>query len=203
MSRIKIITSAEFGALVDRTARNMSDLAKHGLVASPEFEIQGRDAWESTKAIAWFASLHDHAVIVPGNDLAAEELANHGVYICPLTSNHVGLARPRRLLIYRSGSADVFDVEAIETVNQKKAGKEIPGTRTTSQKTEQIVRDGAAIADAPVPYTVFYLRPAGSIGSVAPVVQQGRYVPLSDIDSALESGELFLTKLDVAFPPIE
>lgn len=198
MVRVKIITAADFGALVDRTARNMSDLARHGLAAPPLFEIQGRDAWEQTRAVDWFANLHDHAVIVPGNELAAEELARHGVYMCPLTSNHVGLARPRKVLIYRSGIADVFNVDAVEAVNQN-----VPGTQPTSANTLRIARDGVAIGTAAAPYTVFHLSPAGSIGTVTPVVQQGRYVSLADVEAALKSGKLTLTKLAEAFPPVE
>ena len=199
MTRTKIITAADFGALIDRTARNITDLATYGLLAPPTHDYRNGFAWELPKASSWFATLHDHAVVVPGSDLAARELANHSVYMCPLTSNHVGLARPRRVLIYSSGIAEVFDVEAVETVNQN---VNVPGTRPTSTSTRQIVRDGCAIGTASIPYTVFFLKSVGSIGSVTPVVQQGRYVPLADVDRALESGTLTLMKLSDAFPPI-
>lgn len=200
MARTTIITAADFGALVDRTARNITDLATYGLLAPPTHNYRNGFAWEYPQAIGWFASLHDHAVIVPGSDLAAQELAHHGVYMCPLTSNHVGLARPRQVLVYRSGTAEVFDVTVVETVNQN-----TPGTQPTSPNTLQIMRDGVAIgsAKAAVPYTVFHLKSAGSIGTVTPVVQQGRYVPLTGVENALKSGRLTLTKLSEAFSPIE
>lgn len=94
--------------------------------------------WAEEAALDWFRSLQEHAVVVPASKQAMEDLAAYSAYVCPLDSKHVGLARPKMLVMYRPGGTGlVFGVDAVETVNQ-----EIDGTRAASAQTRQILRNG-------------------------------------------------------------
>ncbi|MFF3212943.1 hypothetical protein ACFYYB_20015 [Streptomyces sp. NPDC002886] len=144
----------------------------------------------------WFRSLHEHAVIVPASDRAEKELAAHQAYLCPLSSNHVGLARPRLLVMYRPGGrGPVFEVEAVETAHQR-----VPGTRETTPATLGIIREGVTLDASRSPWTVFHLVGVGTIDTIAPAIQQGRYLPVEHVRKALESGDLAVPTLDQAFP---
>ncbi|MGH3325060.1 MAG: hypothetical protein ACRDOV_11660 [Streptomyces sp.] len=179
-----------------RQPRSMELMAARGLVADPAHRNRGRLVWEEDAAVDWFRTLHDHAVIVPANALALEELGTYGVYMCPLSSSHVGLARPRSLVMYQPGGRGlVFDVVAVETLHQA-----IPGTRGTTAKTRGIMRDGETLDASRRPWTVFHLSEAGSIEKVVPVVQQGRYLRVDDVQEALATSSLTVPTLDEAFP---
>ncbi|MFI1884926.1 hypothetical protein [Streptomyces jumonjinensis] len=171
-------------------------MADRGLVAEPTHQHQGRPIWEKSVAVGWFRTLHEHAVVVPANELALSELRDHSVYMCPATSNHLSLARPQLLVMYTpGGGGHVFDVTAVETVKQ-----DVPGTRNTSPETIQITRAREAAEQAEYPWTVFHLSEAGTIDTITPVIQQGRYVTIDDVRRAMASGKLLVPPLDKAFP---
>ncbi|WP_274563334.1 MauE/DoxX family redox-associated membrane protein [Streptomyces spiramyceticus] len=114
--------------LAGREAHSVELMAARGLLADPTHRNREKCVWEEEAALGWFRSLHEHAVIVPANDLVLGELAAYGAYLCPLSSSHVGLARPRLLVMYRPGGQGlVFDVTAVEVVHQQ-----APGTRRTN-----------------------------------------------------------------------
>ncbi|MFI7006867.1 hypothetical protein [Streptomyces sp. NPDC050145] len=130
---------------------------------------------------------------MPTIDLPREGLAAHGVYLCPRDSKHVGLARPRLLVMYRRGRPGlVFDVDAVDTIHQK-----VPGTRDTPAAILGIIRDGSTLEETRRPWTVFHLSEIGTIGSVALTIQQGRYLPVDHAYKALESGHLTVPTLDL------
>ncbi|MER6119013.1 hypothetical protein [Streptomyces sp. NPDC001743] len=192
----EVLTRADFGALVDRPPRGIELLAYRGLAPEPAFRNRNKLVWDEEAALGWFRSLHHHAVIVPANEQAMLDLATHRAYICPHTSKHVALARPRMLVMYqRGGTGLVFGVDAVETVNQ-----EIDGTRSTSPRTRQIVRDGEPLDAYQQKWTVFHLSEAGTIGKVSPPVQQGRYLRVDDVLDAMTSGHLSVPTIDEAFP---
>lgn len=176
-------------------------MSSRGLLADPTHNYRGKPAWLRNSALAWFTALHDHAVIVPSNDLALSELRSHGIYLCPDDKDHVGLARPERLVMYEAGaggSGRVFRVNAVETIHPH-----IQGTRQTSPHTRhQIIRDGVAIGASGTAWTVFFLdaEEAGTIATITPVIQQGRYVTTADVHSAMTSQTLAVPVLDIAFP---
>ena len=196
----EIWTSPDLAEVAGRSPRNVSEMSARGLLPAPTHTYRGKPAWLKTVALDWFTVLHDHAVIVPANDLALSELQAYGIYLCPVSSDHVGLARPELLVMYEPGaSGRVFRVTAVETVPP-----DVPGTRATSPRTKQIQRDGVAIgASGPTGWAVFYLDPEteGDIDSITPVIQQGRYVPVADVRHAMASRTLVVPKLNVAFPP--
>ncbi|QNS06008.1 hypothetical protein [Streptomyces xanthii] len=133
---------------------------------------------------------------MPTNDLAREELAEHGVHLCPLDSKHVALARPRLLVMYRRGCPSVvFDVDAVDTIHQ-----EVPGTRDTPPSTLEIIRDGSTLEETRRPWTVFRLSEIGTIDTITPTIQQGRYLPVDHVYKALESGHLAVPTIDEALP---
>ncbi|MFF1921293.1 hypothetical protein ACFVW8_12055 [Streptomyces sp. NPDC058221] len=193
----EVITRADFGALVGRPPRSIELMASRGLAADPVARNRNKFIWEEEAALGWFRSLQEHAVIVPASKQAMDDLAEHNAYVCPLDSKHVGLARPKMLVMYRPGGTGlVFGVDAVETVNQ-----EIDGTRAASAQTRQIKRKGEPLDTAyPRPWTVFRLREAGKIGKVTPAVQQGRYLRLDDVLDALTTDHLSVPTLDEAFP---
>lgn len=193
----RILTSADLSADVGRSAVNIEKLAARGLFADPTHSCQGAPMWTEPAAFGWFASLHEHAVLVPGDELAAEELRLYGVYMCPLSPDHVGLARPQKVVLYGGGAGEVFSVTAVETVNQN-----LKGTRATRSSTRRFLRHGTPIGDvsAHPPMTVFFLQPAGSIASIAPGIRKGRYVTITQVDEALNTGRLEAPVLDEAFP---
>lgn len=195
----EIYTSPELGEAVGRSPRNVADMSSRGILPDPGYSYRGKPAWVKTAALAWFTTLHDHSVIVPANDLAFAELRSYGIYMCPMSSDHVGLARPEMLVMYESGgsgSGRAFTVTAVETVNQQL----VNGTRPTSPQTNQIVRDGTAIGTSGEMWTVFFLSEAGTIANIKPVIQQGRYVPTADVRQAMTSHMLSVPTLDTAFP---
>jgi hypothetical protein len=115
-------------------------------------------------ASGWFRALHEHAVVVPANDLALDELTTYNAYLCPLSSSHVGLARPRLLVMYRPGGQGlVFSVDA--GGDRPPAG---PGTRMYDREDPEGVRDGETLDTSQRPWTVFYLSEAGPIDKIAP-----------------------------------
>lgn len=192
----EVLTRSDFASMVGREARSIELMASRGLIADPTHRNRGKFVWEEEPAMGWFRTLHEHAVVVPANDLAEEELAEYGAYLCPLSSSHVGLARPQVLAMYRpGGQGQVFDVTAVETIHQQ-----VPGTRDTSAVTESIVRDGETLNDSEKPWTVFYLTEIGPIEKITPVIQQGRYMPVDLARKALTSGHLVVPTLDEAFP---
>ncbi|MGN5635938.1 hypothetical protein [Streptomyces sp. AC154] len=194
----EVIGRADFGALVGRPPRNIELMASRGLAADPVARNRNKFIWAEETALDWFRSLQEHAVVVPANKQAMDDLAAHGAYVCPLDSKHVGLARPKMLVMYRPGGTGlVFGVDAVETVNQ-----EIDGTRHASAQTRRITRDGEPLAGGafPRPWTVFRLKEAGTIGKVTPAVQQGRYLRLDDVLDALTTDHLTVPTLDEAFP---
>ncbi|MCE7082919.1 hypothetical protein [Streptomyces sp. ST2-7A] len=93
------------------------------------------------------------------------------------------------------GGGRVFDVKAVETVKQ-----DVPCTWATSPDTVQITRAREAAEQVEYPWTVFFLSEVGAIETVAPVIQQGRYVTISDVRKAMASGKLLVLPLDKAFP---
>ncbi|MFG2408268.1 hypothetical protein ACGFR8_28785 [Streptomyces brevispora] len=192
----EVLTRADFGALVARPPRNIELMASRGLAADPAYRNRNKFVWEEEAALGWFRSLQEHAVIVPANTQAMTDLAAHGAYVCPHDSKHVGLARPKMLVMYRPGGKGlVFGVDAVETINQN-----IDGTRGTTAQTRQITRDGEALDFWKRPWTVFHLREAGTIGKVSPGIQQGRYLRLDDVLDALTTDHLVVPTLDEAFP---
>lgn len=192
----EVITRSDFGALVGRPPRGIELLAARGLAADPAYRNRGRFVWEEEAATGWFRSLHEHAVIVPTNQQTMNDLATHRAYVCPDTSKHMGLARPRLLVMHRRGGQGlVFNVQAVETVNQQ-----IDGTRSTAAQTRLIVRDGQTLEESLRPWTVFYLSEAGTIDHVAALTQQGRYLRLGDVLEALITNHLAVPLLDEAFP---
>ncbi|HEY9328832.1 MAG TPA: hypothetical protein VIS09_11435 [Streptomyces sp.] len=194
----EVITRADFGALVGRPPRSIELMGYRGLVADPAYRNRNKLVWNEEAALGWFRSLHNHAVIVPANEQAVQDLAAHNAYICPLDSKHVALARPRILVMYqRGGTGTVFGVDAVETLNQ-----EIDGTRSPSPRTRQILRDGEPLDREPFPrrWTVFHLREAGTIGRITPAIQQGRYLRVDDVLDAMTSDHLSVPTLDEAFP---
>lgn len=192
----EVLTRADFGALVGRPPRSIELMGYRGLVADPAFRNRNKLVWDEGAALGWFRSLHNHAVIVPANEQAMLDLATHRTYICPLDSKHVALARPRMLVMYqRGGGGMVFGVDAVETVNQ-----EIDGTRSASAQTRQILRDGVPLDTYAHRWTVFHLSQAGTIGTITPAIQQGRYLRVDDVLDAMTSGHLSVPTLDEAFP---
>jgi hypothetical protein len=195
----QIWTGRDLAQATGRSPLNVTEMSSRGLLAAPTHSYRGKPAWLRTSALNWFTMLHDHAVVVPANDLAFSELQTYGIYMCPMSKDHVTLARPELLVMYEpGGSGRVFRVTEVETVHQI-----LQGTRPTSPSTSQIVRDGTAIGTpSSGGWTVFYLDPeaAGDIDSITPVVQQGRYVPITDVRNAMSSRTLVAHKLDVAFP---
>ncbi|MEV1084026.1 hypothetical protein AB0I98_38420 [Streptomyces sp. NPDC050211] len=192
----EVLTRSDFASMVAREPRSIELMASRGLIADPTHRNRGKFVWEEESAVGWFHTLHEHAVVVPANDLAEEELARYGAYLCPLSSSHVGLARPRLLVMYRpGGQGQVFDVTAVETIHQQ-----VPGTRDTTPATGSIVRNGATLDASRKPWTVFYLSEIGTIERITPVIQQGRYLPVDDARNALTSGHLVVPTLDEAFP---
>ncbi|MFJ1898719.1 MULTISPECIES: hypothetical protein [unclassified Streptomyces] len=194
----EVIGRADFGALVRRPPRNIELMASRGLAADPVARNRNKFVWDEAAALGWFRSLQEHAVIVPGSKQAMDDLAAHKAYVCPLDSKHVGLARPKMLVMYRPGGTGlVFGVDAVETLNQ-----EIDGTRAASAQTRGITRDGEPLDRSPFPrpWTVFRLKEAGTIGKVTPAVHQGRYLRIDDVLDALTSDHLSLPTLDEAFP---
>lgn len=192
----EVLTRADFGALVGRPPRSIELMGYRGLVADPAFRNRNKLVWDEEAALGWFRSLHNHAVIVPANEQAMLDLATHRTYICPLDSKHVALARPRMLVMYqRGGGGMVFGVDAVETVNQ-----EIDGTRSASTQTRQILRAGVPLDTYAHRWTVFHLSQAGTIGTITPAIQQGRYLRVDDVLDAMTSGHLSVPTLDEAFP---
>jgi hypothetical protein len=193
----EIWTSPDLAKVTGRSPRNVTEMSSRGLLAAPTHNYRGKPAWVRASALDWFKALHDHAVIVPASDLARCELRTYGIYMCPMSSDHVGLARPKSLVMYDSGgSGRVFDVAAVETVKQA-----VRGTRQTSLQTRQIIRDGAAIGvSGTTAWTVFYLKEAGAIATITPVIQQGRYISTSEVQHAMASHTLVVPRLDKAFP---
>ncbi|MEV4430082.1 hypothetical protein ACIGN6_10420 [Streptomyces sp. NPDC053792] len=192
----EILNRADFGSLVRREPKSVAKMADRGLVADPTHQHQGKPIWEKSVAMDWFRALQDHAVVVPGNELAFSELRDHGIYMCPATSNHLSLARPRLLVMYTPGGGGrVFEVTAVETVKQ-----EIPGTRVTAPETVEITRTRETEDRATYPWTVFFLSEVGAIETITPVIQQGRYLTIDDVQQAMASGKLLVPPLDKAFP---
>ncbi|MGW2081960.1 hypothetical protein ACWCOW_34445 [Streptomyces sp. NPDC001939] len=192
----EILNRADFGGLIGREPKSVAKMADRGLVAEPTHQHQGKPIWEKSVAMGWFRTLHEHAVVVPANELALSELRDHGIYLCPATSNHLSLARPELLVMYTPGGGGrVFEVTAVETVEQ-----EVPGTRSTSPETVQITRARETAEQAHYPWTVFFLRGVGTVEMITPVIQQGRYVSTSDVRQAMEWGRLLVPPLDKAFP---
>ncbi|MEW1691068.1 hypothetical protein ACIQOF_37700 [Streptomyces sp. NPDC091265] len=192
----EVLTRSDFASMLGREPRSIERMAARGLVAEPAYRNRGKCVWEEEAALGWFRTLHEHAVIVPATELAVQELATHHAYVCPLSSNHVGLARPRMLVMYRPGGQGlVFNVDAVETVNQQ-----IDGTRGPTAETRKIMRDEEPLDAWQRPWTVFYLSEAGTIGEIAPSVQQGRYLRLGDVLEALITNHLSVPTLDEAFP---
>lgn len=193
----EVITRADFGSLVQRPPRNIELMASRGLAADPAYRNRNKFVWEEAAALGWFRSLQEHAVIVPASVQAMADLAAHSAYVCPLDSKHVGLARPKMLVMYRPGGKGlVFGVDAVETVNQ-----EIDGTRDATAQTRQITRDGEPLDTAfPRPWTIFRLREAGTIGKITPAIHQGRYLRLDDVLDAMTTDHLAVPTLDEAFP---
>ncbi|MGW3658933.1 hypothetical protein ACWD6R_26095 [Streptomyces sp. NPDC005151] len=192
----EVLTRSDFASIVGREPRSIELMASRGLVADPTHRNRGKCVWKEEVALDWFRALHEHAVVVPANCLAVAELAMYNAYLCPLSSSHVGLARPRLFVMYRPGGQGlVFNVNAVETVNQQ-----VPGTRSTTARTRKIVRDGETLDTSQKPWTVFYLSEAGTIDKIAPVIQQGRYLRVDDVQQALTTGHLTVPSLDEAFP---
>ncbi|WNI30085.1 hypothetical protein [Streptomyces sp. ITFR-6] len=194
----EVITRADFGSLVGRPPRNIELMASRGLAADPLARNRNKFVWSEEAALDWFRSLQEHAVIVPASKQVMDDLAAYNAYVCPLDSKHVGLARPKMLVMYRPGGTGlVFGVDAVETVNQ-----EIDGTRPASAQTRRITRNGEALDSNPFPrpWTVFRLKEAGTIGKVTPAVHQGRYLRIDDVLDALTTDHLALPTLDEAFP---
>ncbi|MFH9397567.1 hypothetical protein [Streptomyces sp. NPDC017413] len=192
----EVLTRSDFASMVGREPRSIELMASRGLVADPTHRNRGKYVWEEETAVGWFRTLHEHAVVVPANDLAVKELARYNAYLCPLSSSHVGLARPRLLVMYRpGGQGQVFHVNAVETVHQQ-----VPGTRGTTSTTRSIPRDGETLDASRKPWTVFYLSEAGAIDKITPAIQQGRYLPVDRVRNALTSGHLVVPTLDEAFP---
>ncbi|MFE4250684.1 hypothetical protein ACFRU3_14490 [Streptomyces sp. NPDC056910] len=192
----EILNRADFGGLVGREPKSVAKMADRGLMAEPTHQHQGKPIWEKSVALEWFRTLHEHAVVVPANELALSELRDHSIYMCPATSNHLSLARPKLLVMYTPGGGGrAFEVTAVETVKQ-----DIPGTRATSPDTVQITRVRETAEQAEYPWTVFFLAEAGTVETITPVIQQGRYVTTSDVRQAIDSGKLLVPPLDKAFP---
>ncbi|MFC7216985.1 hypothetical protein ACFQLX_02190 [Streptomyces polyrhachis] len=192
----EVLTRSDFASAVGREPRSIELMAGRGLIADPTHRNRGKFVWEEQPAMDWFRTLHEHAVVVPAHDLAEKELARYSAYFCPLSSSHVGLARPRLLVMYRQGGRGrVFDVTAVETIHQK-----VPGTREASWATRSIVRDGETLDASRKPWTVFYLSEIDTIERITPVIQQGRYLPVGDVRNALSCGHLVVPTLDEAFP---
>ncbi|MGW4159119.1 hypothetical protein [Streptomyces sp. NPDC004788] len=192
----EILNRADFGGLARREPKSVAKMADRGLLAEPTHRHQGRPIWEKSVALDWFRALHDHAVVVPGNEPAYAELRDHGVYMCPVTSNHLSLARPRLLIMYTPGGGGrVFEVTAVETV-----GQELPGSRATTPDTVRITRTREAEGRRSYSWTVFFLSEVGTVEMISPVIQQGRYVTIDDVRRAMESGKLLVPPLDQAFP---
>ncbi|MFC4030271.1 hypothetical protein ACFO3J_02165 [Streptomyces polygonati] len=192
----EILLRSDLASLVGRDPRGVELMAARGLAAAPTHRHQGRAVWQEPAATDWFRSLHEHAVIVSAGALALSEIKAYGVYLCPLTSGHVGLARPETLVTYeKGGSGQVFEVTAVETVNQA-----VPGTRDTALRTWNIVRDDAPLGTSGQPWTVFHLTRIGGIGTITPSIQQGRYLRLEDVQEALTTDRLTVRTLDEAFP---
>ncbi|MFB7209942.1 hypothetical protein [Streptomyces sp. NPDC056255] len=95
------MTRSDLASVVGREARSVELMAARGLLADPACRNRGKCVWEEEAAQGWFRSLREHAVIVPVNDRALIELDRYGACLCPLSSSHVGLARPRLLVMYR------------------------------------------------------------------------------------------------------
>lgn len=192
-----ILTSSDLAVVIGRSSRNVDSMAARGLLATPTHQHRGKPAWEAAAAMDWFRALHDHAVVVPANDLAQSELHAHGIYMCPMSSDHIGLARPDLLVMYEpGGSGLVFNVTDVEAVNQG-----VPGTRPPTQQTLSIRRDGVPIGTpGGGGWTVFYLNKVGAITTIAPVIQQGRYLPTQHVRTAILGGSLSVPKLVDAFP---
>lgn len=143
----EVITRADFGALVGRPPRNIELMASRGLAADPVARNRNKFVWDEAAALGWFRSLQEHAVVVPASKQAMDDLAAYSAYVCPLDSKHIGLARPKMLVMYRPGGTGlVFGVDAVETVNQ-----EIEGTRPASAQTRRITRDGEPLDRSPSP----------------------------------------------------
>ncbi|ARF73986.1 hypothetical protein B7C62_18285 [Kitasatospora albolonga] len=193
----EILNRADFGGLAGREPKSVAKMADRGLLAEPTHQHQGKPIWERSAALDWFRSLHDHAVVVPGNEPAFAELREHGIYMCPATSNHLSLARPRLLVMYTPGGGGrVFEVTEVETV-----GQGLPGTRATTPGTVEITRTRESEDRRTYPsWTVFFLSEAGAIEVITPVIQQGRYVTTGDVQQAMVSGKLLVQPLDKAFP---
>lgn len=192
----EILNRADFGGLAKREPKSVAKMASRGLLAEPTHQHQGKPIWEKSVAMDWFRTLHDHAVVVPGNELAFAELRDHGIYMCPATSNHLSLARPRLLVMYTPGGGGrVFEVTAVETVKQ-----ELPGTRATTPETVEITRTRESEERTTYPWTIFFLSEVGSVEMITPVIQQGRYVTIHGVQQAMESGKLLVPTLDNAFP---
>ncbi|WP_455354496.1 hypothetical protein [Streptomyces sp. SYSU K217416] len=192
----EILNRADFGGLARREPKSVAKMADRGLLAEPTHQHQGKPIWEKSVAMDWFRALHDHSVVVPGNELAFSELRDHGTYMCPATSSHLSLARPRLLVMYTPGGGGrVFEVTAVETVKQ-----ELPGTRAPTPETVEITRTRETEDRATYPWTVFFLSEVGAIEMITPVIQQGRYVTIGDVQQAMVSGKLLVPPLDKAFP---
>lgn len=193
----EILTRVDFAALAGRDGRSIELMAARGLVAAPTHRHQGHAAWEASAVTGWFRKLQAHAVIVPAHKAELADLRDHGVYMCPLDGRHVGLARPKLLITYEPGGhGRVFDVTAVETVNQP-----LPGTRPAVADTLDLVAARHAPGQPPSPWTVFHLTPAGTVHSITPLVRQARYLPLPTARRATRSPTLTLPTLDAAFPP--
>lgn len=191
----EILTRTNLGHLTGRNGRGFAQLAARGLAAAPALRHEGRPIWLADQAMTWFRNLHNHAVIVPAGKPELSDLQEHGVYVCPVTSRHISPARPRMLVAYVRGHGRVFDVEAVETVNQ-----DVPGTRPAGELTRWLTQTRDADRYHPSPWTVFHLAEVGTVETVTPAVSSGRYVPLGDVQRSLETGTLVLTPLDTAFP---
>lgn len=193
----EVITRADFGSLVGRPPRGAERMAARGLLAAPAYRNRGKLVWHEAPALAWFRSLQEHAVIVPANARTTADLKEHGAYVCRLGSGaHVGLARPKMLVMYQRGGAGlVFGVDAVETVNQQ-----IDGTRPASARTRAIVRDGERQDTFGTRWTIFHIREAGTIANITPSIKQGRYLRLDDVLDALTTGQLTVPTQDEAFP---
>jgi hypothetical protein len=63
-----------------------------------------------------------------------------------------------------------------------------------------IPRFEVAIGASEIEWTVFFLEEVGAIDTITPVIQQGRYVTIGDVQRAMTSHSLAVPTLNTAFP---
>lgn len=181
-------------AYIGRSARTTERLVREVVVPPPEGSLvgvdrsgirsgAGRDLWSFDAVFDHFARLHPYqAVLAPAAELAVDELAQHGVYVCPAREpGYVGLARPVLLGLKRDGIVTVY------TVTDVLAEGPVPGTRLAFPEIPLVaaVKRGRPAGHGPL--AIFALGEQVGSFTYKPALRQGRIIHTATMQTALRA----------------